>query len=270
MSLMFVICLAGCDERIEDGKRPSTDEVIWNNNEAIYVVINEKYLDNVFKNIDQSFEKYQYKKAYVVNKEMNGNLITNLKILFIIDSNINEFIMKLIEDQRIQSYEICMDLPYESIDNRYFEYENNIIEIGDKMEISLSGTSNIYRQQFVYDSFYVIPSNYDANKEYVSSYFEEIKNISYVKNARGRLLIVINNSNYYDLIKTIDQLAKTDYIEFIDFNYIDVINPIWEISNKELIDVIINDNNSITITALNCGIVDIKYDGIQCTIIINN
>ena len=33
--------------------------------------------------------------------------------------------MKLKEDQRIESYEICRDLPYESIDNRYFEYENN-------------------------------------------------------------------------------------------------------------------------------------------------
>lgn len=270
MCLMFVICLVGCDGSIEDEKRQSLDEVIWNNNEAIYVVINDKYSDDIFRNIDKSFEKYQYKKAYVVNKDINNSLISNLKILFIIDGNINEFAMKLKEDQRIESYEICRDLPYESIDNRYFEYENNIIEVGDKMKITLSGTSDIYMQQFVYDSFYVTPINYDANKEYDLSYFGEIKNISYIKNVRGRLLIVINNSNYHDLIKTMDKLAKSDYIEFIDFNYIDVIHPTWEISNKELIDVIINDNSSITITALNSGIVNIKYDGIECTITIKN
>ncbi len=270
ISLLIICCLVGCDNNIKNEKSEDLDEFIWSNNEAIYVVINDKYSDDIFRNIDISFEEYQYKKAYVVNKEIKDSLISKLKILFIIDDNINEFVMKLKEDQRIETYEICRDLPYESIDNRYFEYENNIIKVGDKMKMTLDGTCDIYKQQFVYDSFYVTPINYDADKVYDLSYFGEIKNISYIKNVRGKLLIVINISNYYDLIKTIDKLAKADYIEFIDFNYIDVIHPTWEISNRELIDVIINDNNSITITALNSGIVVIKYDGIECTITINN
>lgn len=167
MVLMFVILLASCG----DCKKTSYDELIWNNNEAIYVVINDEYANDIFKNIDKSFEKYQYKKAYVVNKKTNDNLISNLKILFIINDNINEFVMNLKGDQRIKYYEICKDLPYESIDNRYLECENNIINVGDQIKITLSGTSDIYMQPFLDDSFYVTPINYDKNSDL--SYFKK-------------------------------------------------------------------------------------------------
>ena len=67
-----------------------------------------------------------------------------------------------------------------------------------------------------------------------------------------------------------DVLAKTEYIQLVDFNYIEVIHPIWEFSNKEIIDVVVNDDNSITISALKSGIVNIKYDGIECEITISD
>lgn len=99
---------------------------------------------------------------------------------------------------------------------------------------------------------------------------KKIKDISYIKKLDDKLLISLNNSNYYDLIKTMDKLARADYIEFIDFIDFCVIPPIWEISDEELIDVITYDINSITFIALKPGIVNIKYDGFECTITINN
>ncbi len=87
---------------------------------------------------------------------------------------------------------------------------------------------------------------------------------------KDKLLVILNTLNYYELINTMDILARTDYIQQIYFNYIYVIPPIWEISDEEIVDVTINDDNSITIKALKSGAVNIKYDGIECNITINN
>ena len=87
---------------------------------------------------------------------------------------------------------------------------------------------------------------------------------------KDKLLVILNTLNYYELINTMDILARTDYIQQIYFNYIYVIPPIWEISDEEIVDVTINDDNSITIKALKSGAVNIKNDGIECNITINN
>lgn len=244
----------------------------WNNNEAVYVTIDDNQSNDVFLNINKSFEKYQYKKAYIVNKKIDNNCVISLTILFVIDDNLDQFIANLKEDPNIKSYEICKDLPYESIDNRYFEYENNTIKVGDELKISLRGVedSDIYQPKFVYDSFYITPIDYDGNKDYSIDYFGEVDNISCMKKYKDKLLVILNTLNYYELINTMDILSRTDYIQQIYFNYIDVIPPIWEISDEEIVDVTINDDNSITIKALKSGAVNIKYDGIECNITINN
>ncbi len=244
----------------------------WNNYEAVYVTIDDNQSNDVFLNINKSFEKYQYKKAYIVNKKIDNNCVISLTILFVIDDNLDKFIANLKEDPNIKSYEICKDLPYESIDNRYFEYENNTIKVGDELKISLRGgeDSDIYQPKFVYDSFYITPIDYDENKDYSVDYFGEVDNISCMEKYKDKLLVILNTLNYYELINTMDILARTDYIQQIYFNYIYVIPPIWEISDEEIVDVTINDDNSITIKALKSGAVNIKYDGIECNITINN
>lgn len=244
----------------------------WNNYEAVYVTIDDNQSNDVFLNINKSFEKYQYKKAYIVNKKIDNNCVISLTILFVIDDNLDNFIANLKEDPNIKSYEICKDLPYESIDNRYFEYENNTIKVGDELKISLRGgeDSDSYQPKFVYDSFYITPIDYDENKDYSVDYFGEVDNISCMEKYKDKLLVILNTLNYYELINTMDILARTDYIQQIYFNYIYVIPPIWEISDEEIVDVTINDDNSITIKALKSGAVNIKYDGIECNITINN
>lgn len=244
----------------------------WNNYEAVYVTIDDNQSNDVFLNINKSFEKFQYKKAYIVNKKIDNNCVISLTILFVIDDNLDKFIANLKEDPNIKYYEICKDLPYESIDNRYFEYENNTIKVGDELKISLRGgeDSDIYQQKFVYDSFYITPTDYDENKDYSVDYFGEVDSISCMEKYKDKLLVILNTLNYYELINTMDILARTDYIQQIYFNYIDVIPPIWEISDEEIVDVTINDDNSITIKALKSGAINIKYDGIECNITINN
>lgn len=255
LMIISSIILVGCNK----------DDYKWNNDEAIYVTINNEYVNSVVLNIDQNFINYKYKKVYVVNKEVN-NETNYLKLLFIVDNNVDEFINKLGKDKRIQYYEKCKDLPYESIDNRYFEYSKDNIEVGDKLTIKLMGNSDIYMKKFLYDSFYVIPNDYDKNRNYNKNYFSKIDNIIDVENKNGKLLIRLIHSDYYELISTMDIIARKKNVQFIDFDYIEVVSPIWELDNKELVDVVFNDDNSITITALKPGVVNIKYDVITCKI----
>lgn len=264
--LVIVFVMVGCS------RENNNEYYKWNNYEAVYVTIDDNQSNDVFLNINKSFEKYQYKKAYIVNKKIDNNCVISLTILFVIDDNLDKFIANLKEDPNIKSYEICKDLPYESIDNRYFEYENNTIKVGDELKISLRGgeDSDIYQLKFVYDSFYITPIDYDENKDYSVDYFGEVDNISCMKKYKDKLLVILNTLNYYELINTIDILARTDYIQQIYFNYIDVIPPTWEISDEEIVDVTINDDNSITIKAIKSGVVNIKYDGIECNITINS
>lgn len=263
MKRMMIICLMIISSIILVGCNKNNYK--WNNDEAIYVTINNEYVNNVVLNIDQNFKYYKYKKVYVVNKEVN-NETNYLKLLFIVDNGIDEFINKLRKDKRIQYYEKCKDLPYESIDNRYFEYPKDNIEVGDKLTIKLMGNSDIYMEKFLYDSFYVIPNDYDKNRNYNKNYFSKIDNILDVENKNGKLLIRLIHSDYYELISTMDIIARKKNVQFIDFDYIEVVSPIWELDNKDLVDVAFNDNNSITITALKPGVVNIKYDVITCNI----
>ena len=128
------------------------------------------------------------------------------------------------------------------------------------------GNSDIYMKKFLYDSFYVIPNDYDKNINYNKNYFSKIDNILDVENKNGKLLIRLIHSDYYELISTMDIIARKKNVQFIDFDYIEVVSPIWELDNKDLVDVVFNDNNSITITALKPGVVNIKYDVITCNI----
>lgn len=197
LMIISSIILVGCNK----------DDYKWNNDEAIYVTINNEYVNSVVLNIDQNFINFKYKKVYVVNKEVN-NETNYLKLLFIVDNNVDEFISKLGKDKRIQYYEKCKDLPYESIDNRYFEYSKDNIEVGDKLTIKLMGNSDIYMKKFLYDSFYVIPNDYDKNRNYNKNYFSKIDNILDVENKNGKLLIRLNHSDYYELISTMDIIAR--------------------------------------------------------------
>lgn len=234
--------------------------------EAIYVSINDKYTNNVYTNIDKSFKNYNYKKLYVVNKEMADNTIINLKILFVIDDNIDEFITNLKNDPKISSYEICKDIPFESNDERFFEYESSTIKVGDSLKIDLAGKDNRYKERFPFDSFRVIPVNYKNNTDYSKLYSKKANNISYVLENNNDLLIVLNTSDYYELIKTMDKFARSNKIQFVDFNYLNVIHPIWEVNNNELVEIVEEDYKSITIKALMPGTVRIKFDGIECYI----
>ena len=45
-------------------------------------------------------------------------------------------------------------------------------------------------------------------------------------------------------------------------------HPIWEIDNEECASFIVNNDNSITLTALKEGTAKVRFDEIECTITI--
>ena len=176
------------------------------------------------------------------------------------------FCEKLKEDDRISSFEICKDLPYDSFDNRYIYIDKEEVFVGDTITISIEGDCDIYMQGFYYDSIIIKPINYDSNNDYDANYFKEIKNVNAVIKKIDSLLLLIDNSSYFGLIKTIDKLSRSPLYQVVEFNYIYVIHPIWEIIDDNNVSYIINQDNSLTLTALKAGSVIIKYDGIERTI----
>ena len=261
MIIFSLFYISGC-------KNNNTDNFEWDNQHAIYVTINIINSKKALKNIEEIFTGYNFEKIYVVEKELYENDKLRLKLLIIVESDMDLFVSKLKGDQKVLYYEVCKDLEYESIDNRFLEYDKDVIKVGETLNIKLSGNSDLYMQPFVFDSFYITLENYNKEKDYTSNDFFKVKNIESIIKGNEKLLVTLKNSDYYELIRTIDKFAREDYIQNVSLNYICVIPSDWEISNGELIDIMRNSDNSITIVGLNSGIVNIKYEHLECNIII--
>lgn len=91
------------------------------------------------------------------------------------------FINKLKSDNKIESFSVCKDLPYESFENRKMKYDKEEIEVGESLTISLEGECDIYSQTFEYDSFYVKSIDYSKDKAYSENDFPELKDIDYIE-----------------------------------------------------------------------------------------
>ena len=66
--LVIAFVMVGCSSENDN------EYYKWNNYEAVYVTIDDNQANDVFLNINKSFEKYQYKKAYIVNKKIGSSV----------------------------------------------------------------------------------------------------------------------------------------------------------------------------------------------------
>ena len=210
------------------------DDLQWDNEDGVYVLIKKEFRKEIFINPEKSFLNYNYKKIYVINKKDCGNEDLFYRLLFIVDEK-EIFISKLKEDDRIESFEFCKDLPFESFDNRFLESEKKVIHVKESTTIYISGECDIYWQHFYYDLIFIKPKKYDIKNNYGKNDFAEIKNIDYIEKKNDGLLIKLRFSNYYELIKNVDMLARNNKNQDVELVYIYVIHPIWEISNDECV-----------------------------------
>lgn len=261
IAVLFGFAIVGCNNQ------PKEDTLEWTNDDAVYVTIDKQYREQVLDDLSATFSNYNYKKVYVVEKIANEYESLNYQLLFIIDSDQEEFINQLLLNEKVKSAEKCKDLPYESFDERYLKYDSDTIKVGDTLTITMSGEADIYRQYFLYNSLYVTPVNFDENKEYTEEDFPELNNIQSIQNKKTELIINIKDSSYFNIIKTVSKLAQSKNIESVRLRPFDVIYPIWEIDHPELVEFEM-EIGSITIKAVAPGKVTITYDGKSCEITI--
>ena len=129
----LVVSYLGC--KTNGKSNNSKDDLEWTNEEAVYVSIKKEYLSSIFDNIEKEFSNYSYEKVYVVDKNTNDDGSLYYRLLFIVKKDIDSFCDKLRNDERISSLQMSSDLPFESYDNRYMEYDKNPITVGESINI---------------------------------------------------------------------------------------------------------------------------------------
>jgi len=248
-------------------KKIVIDDLKWDNEHALYVVINHNFINQVLDDIDNAFPDLSYKKIYVVEKNFDSS--NSLKLLFILNDNdtIESFRSKIENDEKIDYVFGSYDLPFDTIDTRVIECEKTNIKIGEETIIRITGTKNFYIQQFSYEGFDVKPQSL-VKKEYKLSDFSNIPLEKIEKFENGWLYFELEINDYFSLIKSIDKVARLSDIEKIkvDKSNITIAPPIsCSIQDDTIAEVIIKDDVFI-VKGLSQGKTIFKYDDIKIEI----
>lgn len=261
---VFIIFTFGCSNNIKN------DDLKWDNEHAIYAFVNPKFKENVLNDIDNAFQNLNYKKLYIVGK--NDDFNETLKLLFILNDNdkLESFRQELLNDEKISCAMNCFDLPFDTIDTRYIECEKTNIEIGEELSIQLKGTKLYYTQQFSYNGFIVKPQN-SKNNIYKISDFPNINLKKIEKKENGWLYFELKTEDYFNLIKSMDAIARLNNIEKIDIDISNVtVDPplIWISSDNRIVELIQRDG-IVIVKGLSKGKAVVEYDGVRLEITVN-
>lgn len=264
MMIVISIAVVGCG----NGKN---DIASWTNDQAVYAIIKSEYEDDIIKNVNKAFKDLNYKKVYLVEKNINDD--NQLKLLFILNTNDNreEFKQELLKNERINYLTDCYDLPFSTIDNRYIECEKSNIKIGEIITPSIKGNKVFYTKEFSYKGFFVKPKDNKENIIYKVSDFKDInlKNIETLEDEW--LYFELEKDDYFNLIKSVDKVSRLYNIETVELDRSDVtlIPPsIWTVSNNEILEII-EENGTISIKGLSKGEAIIEYDGVSLKIMVS-
>lgn len=249
------------------------DDLIWNNENAVYASVESQYVNAVLVDVEKAFESLSFNAVFIVKMDISIN--PHLLLLFILNDNKQqEFIDLLSLDGRINSSYKCRDLPFDSTDNRYLDIITNNIKVGETLEIIEKGEYNHYCQQFYHEGILIELSNYDANKVYLIDDFPFVDIASVGKSIRGRLYLELKKPGYYNVIKTLDILARLSIIKSVEPVYFDVVQPVWEISDRAIIDFVDEKqkyNLGMTkVVGLRPGEVTIYYSGLNYIITVTD
>lgn len=207
MCMIFSICLVACNKE---------DDLIWTNENAVYVSIEKEYKDEILRNVEQYFKNYEYKKIYI--SEIEADDYTDLILLFVLNEGQDRLeFKKLIEkDKEIEYVFLGKYIPYEKINTQYVEIEKNVISVGEMVEFAIKGNYDAYSQPFSFNAFYIKPK--DTSKEYKIRDFPEIGLVKIEKDKYSEWLrFVIETNDYFSLIKAMDKIARLSKVEKIKY-----------------------------------------------------
>ena len=272
--LSFAFLFISCNIEIsEDDVPDEKNGLTWTNDKAIYASIKTQHTNDVMLDVDGAFENLNFKAVFVVEKSIENNQNLNLTLLFILNNNQQQqFIDILLLDERINGAWKCLDLPFESIDNRYLDVRSNNIQVGEELDISIKGDCNIYHQPFRFEGIWVRPTNYDSKRLYHIDDFPQVNITSVEKDNSGRLYLQLEEPGYFNVIKAVDIMSRLDTINAVEVDYFEPVVPdIWQISDRSIADFAYeygyeNYNNMTTIIGLKPGEVTIGFNGVYCNI----
>ena len=264
ITCMLISLMVSCNKN-----NIKNDKLKWDNEHALYAVVNPNFKNEVLDNVDNMFSELSYKKVYIVGKNYDSS--ETLLLLFILNDNDNldTFRKEVLKNETIDYVYGSIDLPFDTVDTRYIECEKTKIAIGEKTQIRIKGSKKFHMQQFSYNSFMVKPKKVE-NTKYKISDFPDINLKKIEKSENGWLTFELKTEDYFNVIKAIDKISRLEIMEKVNFDRSNVflISPVtWTISDKTIVESTIN-GNTVTVKGLSKGKVVVEYDGVKIEIVV--
>lgn len=262
--------LSKVDDPNKNEEQLNNDEKLqWTNDTAVYVTIKIENSNIVYNDVEEAFKDYEYKKIFLVGKHYDYDKNINYRLLFILNDNDQEkFINSILQNEIVQYAYKCEDLPFEGYDNRKLICSTNTIKVGEELEIVIEGDSKRYQPSFRYFGIWVKPVDFNINKTYTVDDFPYLDLVFVRRFRQDSLLLGLANQDYFNVIHAADILLRMDTIEDVEFDFYNVIRPIWQITDEEVVGFVdgFEDFKKTKVIGLKPGEVTIDFDGVRCKI----
>ena len=165
ITCMLISLMVSCNKN-----NIKNDKLKWDNEHALYAVVNPNFKNEVLDNVDNMSSELSYKKVYIVGKNYDSS--ETLLLLFILNDNDNldTFRKEVLKNETIDYVYGSIDLPFDTVDTRYIECEKTKIAIGEETQIRIKGSKKFHMQQFSYNSFMVKPKKVENTKYKISDF----------------------------------------------------------------------------------------------------
>lgn len=266
--LCFLILLTfGCNS---DTKMKETyiDDFVWTNSNSFYIYVKEEYTFDELKNIENSFNSYDFEKIYVVNINKSDGILVLLVVFDELKYDYSDLYSKIMTDDIVSSVSYCYDVPFESSDDRYIDCTKNCINVGEEIIMELKGRKKVYIPQFSFNSFFCKAKN---NKKVRMEELKKVGIISIESKDNGWLLFNLETNDYFKLVKVMDAVSGMDFVNEINVDKSEITIPppsIWQTSNNDVIEIIdiSDDYSKIKVIGKSIGEAFIEIDGINFTL----
>ena len=221
------------EEYVEDGLE-------WTNENAVYADVKAEYVKDVLKDVEGAFKSLDFKKVYVMGKNIETPQINSLKLLFVLNESgaekQQEFSDRLLLDPRINYVHNCRDIPFETVDTRRLEALVNPIAVDEMTTITFHGYVISGNRPFEFDGLSVWLTKQDENKTYGPEDFPQVKLSSVLERFDGGFCLELSEPGYFNIVKAANALSRSSKIKAVEFYFICIIPPIWEISDTTVVD----------------------------------
>jgi len=262
----------------------------WTNDNAVYVGINQNYVNKALQDGISFFAELDLKAAFITEKYFDSDF-EYLRMLLVLNGGKTEqeaAIVLLRADERVGWVSAVSDVPFETVNTLSLLPSANTLKVGETITIKPQGSVAVYLPNFVFDEVIVTLKNYNPNKTYTVADFKEVNLASLewsswgFSDGRAYFTLKLAEPGYFNAIKAVHALSLNPNIQSAFLNslgYPCVWYPCeWEISDTSVADFvnkepqiwdgnnnvikylpIPNENDEIEIKGLKPGTVTITY-----------